>query len=573
MKVRVSGLQLQLIALIVLPFFLLLLLISVLSIRIHSQAMRRLVAERDERSVRAAAAAITERLHHKASALHQLLLRLENGTDAQRVLEEAAFLDPDFSGGLAVWRNDGTLVAATPDWSFPPPSAARWAEGWKGAGEETLHLGPQRLQGHDYVILVRGMGHWVVMGAFPGQDLLRSLFLMPYQSEQTLVALLVNQEGELLAGLGELPPRQQLPGHPGVQSALRGETGSSYLPGEDGEHVVAFSTIQPMGWALVLEEPWAEVGSPLLNLSLLAPLALVPALLLAAGALWFGARQVVQPLRRLEGRARQWAFSPPGGAQAPMGGIAEIRHLEGTLQAMSRRLHAAQQALRGYIGAITQAQEEERRRIARELHDETIQHLISLDQRIQMLHMQLQARGTIDPGSLDTLHQEMQRAVQELRRLSRGLRPLYLEDLGLSTALEMLCRDVQAESAVQIRYRTAGELPRLDATRELALYRIVQEALSNIARHAQARHGEVVVESDERKLRVTISDDGVGFSVPEDLSELAARGHYGLLGMLERAAQIGARLEIESSPGAGTRIVLSMPLPQPLDAGQPPSQR
>ncbi len=563
MKPRISGLQLQLIALIILPFFLLLLVIAVLSVRVHKDAMRRLVAERDERSVRAAASAIAERLHHKASTLGQLLIGLESGIAPQRALQQASPLAADFTSGLAILRPNGTLVAASESWTFPPATAGQWARQAAASQAEVSYWGPFAHAGQPNVILARRRGDWVALGAFPSAELLRSLFLMPSRADEALVAILVNQDGELLAGQGDLPSAEQLAAHPGVQAALRGETGSSYLPAEDGEHVVAFSTIQPMGWALVLEEAWTEVASPVLDLSLLAPLTLIPALLLAVAALWFGARQVVQPLRHLEAQAREWAFARHPDRSTEIGGIAEIRRLHQTLRSMSQRIEAAQQALRSYIGAITQAQEEERRRIARELHDETIQHLISLDQRIQMMRLDLERGQPIDPQRLDTLHQQMQRAVHELRRLSRGLRPLYLEDLGLPAALEMLCRDVEAESGIQLHYQSTDELRRLDAARELAIYRIVQEALSNMARHSNARHGSLRVESAAGELAITITDDGVGFDPPDDPASLATEGHYGLLGMFERASQIDARLEIHSAPGKGTRIRLTISFPPP----------
>jgi signal transduction histidine kinase len=169
--------------------------------------------------------------------------------------------------------------------------------------------------------------------------------------------------------------------------ALRGESGVSYVQVCDSEHVVTYSPIGPVGWALALEEPWETVDTPTLRTTQIAPLVLVPVLLLTLVALWFGLRWIVQPLQALESKAATLAWGEFSAIEQPVGGIAEIRRLQSELIHMARKVKAAQQSLHGYIGAITAGQEEERRRLARELHDDTIQSLIALKQRVQLVQL------------------------------------------------------------------------------------------------------------------------------------------------------------------------------------------
>ncbi|HEY6073654.1 MAG TPA: ATP-binding protein [Anaerolineales bacterium] len=150
--------------------------------------------------------------------------------------------------------------------------------------------------------------------------------------------------------------------------------------------------------------------------------------------------------------------------------------------------------------------------------------------------------------------------LQEVRRVIRALRPNYLEDLGLLPALDMLTRDVQATAAVPVTFESSGPPHRLPSAKEIAVYRIVQAALTNAARYAEARSLNVSVVFSPGELLVQVRDDGRGFLAPVRVSDLVTAGHYGLMGMQERAELIGARLAIRSALGAGTTIELQLPL-------------
>jgi signal transduction histidine kinase len=559
MKLRVGGLHLQLLALVVLPFSLILLVVALTGVGVHQGAMRQLVAERDERSARAAAAAISEQLHHRQAAMRGLALSAQGSESPERALQDAAFLFPDFDGGLAVTDRQGVVLSSSApgnDWVGRPLHP--WID---TLIEDRSDFSGPFVEGGESMVMVGAPADQVlVLGAFSTRSLLQAAMLSTMVSSGEGSAYLVDSSGELLAGVGDSPPEQDLLVHPGVRAALRGEIGSHYLEAADGEHVVAFSQVQPTGWALVVEEPWASVASPALEISLAAPLVLIPALLITLVALWFGARQVIQPLRRLQQQAEDLADSRYDRVGEPVGGIAEIQQLQTTLTGMAKGIRAAHEALQSYIGSITLAQEEERRRLARELHDATIQDLIALDHRIQLIQQQTQSAAKEGPDALEGLRPDISRSIQELRRLTGALRPIFLEDLGLVPALEMLVKDARRDLGVEVSFQLDGQPRRLGPEAELAIFRIVQEALSNVGRHAEAGQANVHLTFDRETVRVQVQDHGKGFEPPARITELASAGHYGLLGMRERAQLVGAQFSLNSAPGGGTRISVELPL-------------
>jgi signal transduction histidine kinase len=403
MRRFLDGFRLQILALIILPLSILLLAFSIIGVQIHQDAMRRLVAERDERSVRAAAAAISQQIHHGEAAMRALALRVAYGTSPEIVIEETSFLDVDFDQGLGILNADQRVMASTgdsQDWiPLLPASSIDGLDDGEVVFEE-LSIGANSEE--VLVVQARGDG-WIAVGGISIDRLMHLATLGPGSRSDTVRAILTDGTGEMLVGIGTSVFGEGSPTHPGVEAALRGETGSSYLPTEYGEQVVAFTTISPTGWALVIEEPWEAVASPVLDLSLTAPLTLVPVVLVTIIALWFGSRQVITPLRQLEQKADSLASGAQNAIDEPVGGIAEIQRLQETLSFMTQRVHAAQDALRGYINTMTTAQEDERRRLARELHDDTIQDLIALGQKAQVIALKLRDSGEDDLHELRNL--------------------------------------------------------------------------------------------------------------------------------------------------------------------------
>ena len=561
---RWRGFPLQLFAFIILPLTVLLVGIAFGSLALHQQAMRTLVGERDERATRAAATAITEQLNHRASAINSLALQAIATGDPEHTLADATTFLPDFEGGLAFFDSSGSLITAT-----------NAAELWEGrAVIERLaasnHAPDPRNQaqftasfndpstGEEVMLVASTMPNGLLaVGAFSPTSLARRALAEIFSASDQTAAFLVDANGRLLYQLGALsgitPPLEQ---HPGVIDALRGESGTTYLSVAGDEHVIAFSPIAPVSWALVFEEPWKAVTDPLLRTTELAPLILVPVVIIAVIGLWFGVRQIVQPLQSLEEKATELAWGDFDAIEESVGGINEIQRLQTELIHMAQKVKAAQQNLRGYLGAVTAGQEEERRRLARELHDDTIQSLIALNQQGQLAQMALEGHPAI--RQLNEMQGMTAQMIADLRRLTRDLRPSYLEDLGLVPSLEMLARDTSISLDLPVEFEMSGIDRRLEPEVELALYRMVQEALSNVAHHAHASRAEVRLEFEPDSIVLTISDNGGGFTVPESPAEMAPTGHYGLLGLHERAELIGGLLTIRLEPDQGTCVKVTI---------------
>jgi len=218
-----------------------------------------------------------------------------------------------------------------------------------------------------------------------------------------------------------------------------------------------------------------------------------------------------------------------------------------------------QENLRFYLSQATKAQEEERKRIAHELHDETVQALVVHARRLDALtSSDTELPEDIRLG-LEGLRQEIDEIMQGVRRLSHDLRPAALDRLGLIPALDSLASDVSQFSGVTVNVSAIGSKRRFSEEVELVLFRIVQEALRNVWRHAKATRADVVVEFEKKRTRVTVSDNGKGFSLPKTVSELAREGKLGLVGMQERAQLIGASLLVRSQPGEGSSITIDLP--------------
>jgi PAS domain S-box-containing protein len=216
----------------------------------------------------------------------------------------------------------------------------------------------------------------------------------------------------------------------------------------------------------------------------------------------------------------------------------------------------ADEAIRSLLKEVLTAQEVERRRIARELHDETAQTLTSLLVgllAIEESHDLEQAlRGASALRGLATA------TLEGVKRVARGLRPSVLDDLGLQEALERLGLEVsRANGFVVDVHATGPRLPRLPEALETALYRVVQEALTNATKHALPKAVSVLIHRNPSEVRLLIEDDGKGFEASEALSE----GHFGLVGIRERVRLVGGSVTVESSPGHGTTIYVNVPLP------------
>jgi len=629
-----------------LPLTLVLIGVAFTGVYSHEQTMRVLVGDRDRALALLTASQVRDLLHERIMALQALAAqpafqgtdRIEQGAS----LEAANTLDGQFSGSPILVNEAGELLAGVtdgPGWAAEDgqPSGGELPDLRLSAlaaavmtrqspvaspvfrtsvGDSTLLLGvPVRSA-------TGGTGIGPTTAVLVGPVSLPSLGLdevlsrvhapMGEHGVVSLVSLVDGQaSGEVLAQSHPASPQELSPTEtdfppPGdhvettldkVVPLLKEGAGATLYDAPDGQRMsLAYAPLDLEGldWWVIVEQPWHELVGPVLRYSQFVPLVAALAVIVSLLTLYYGIRSIVQPLRALGQRAERvaWGDFDGAGIGMPVGGVREIEDLRYTLDQMARRVQNYQIGMHDYIAAITQGQEEERKRLARELHDDTVQALIALGQRVEMAQKALPGDPDHAAERLATARGMIAESLESVRRFSQDLRPPYLDDLGLVPALEMLARSEakggagpagrqehpaqeasgtgeagpgQGEGPV-IELSTVGPVRRLPPDMELAAYRIVQEALNNVIRHAQAAHAWVEARFDTDHLLLVVRDDGQGFEVPRLPADLARRGHFGLMGIQERAFLYGGQVTVRSSPGDGTTLQVRLPYSQDRSA-------
>ena len=261
-------------------------------------------------------------------------------------------------------------------------------------------------------------------------------------------------------------------------------------------------------------------------------------------------RRVFGPLERLTALMRRVDPLTPGRRIELERPVAEVADLYDSFNAMLDRLeHERRTSGRRAL----MAQERERKRLARELHDEVGQTLTGVVLQLEGLH-RMAPPELAEPVA--ALQETAREGVEEVREIVRGLRPQALDEFGLRSALISLAEGVTERTGVRVRARLESELPPLAAEQDLAIYRVAQESLTNVARHAEARNAEIVLEHDEEAIVLRVRDDGRGIG-DADASGQGA----GLGGMRERALLVGGRLSVFRRDGGGTEVRLEVPAP------------
>ena len=199
-------------------------------------------------------------------------------------------------------------------------------------------------------------------------------------------------------------------------------------------------------------------------------------------------------------------------------------------------------------------------RIASELHDSTAQSLITVLQQLENFLYDQPNLPVRKVREIQSIREHVKDTLQELRRLSRDLRPSILDDVGLVAALRWIVRELEIGYGIESSLQVCGAERRFSKEVELNLFRIVQEALRNIGKHSNASKAEVVIRFEDDKTTVSIRDNGVGFESPEEITALSRSGKLGLVGMQERVRLLGGVLEIKSEPGKGTSVIVEAPI-------------
>ena len=275
--------------------------------------------------------------------------------------------------------------------------------------------------------------------------------------------------------------------------------------------------------------------------------ALIVALLLVVAINVYLVRRVVAPVQALTALARRVDLADPGERMPVPDQASEAGELASTFNEMLDRLEAER---REATGRVLAGQEAERLRIAQELHDQVGQELTAVLLGLARVEARV---PTALSGDVEEVQGAVRGSLEDVRRIAIELRPEALDDLGLQSALAVLCERFTERFGLQVSQQLGQQLPELSPDAELVVYRVAQEALTNVARHSGAREADLTLAPDDGLLTLTVTDGGGG--LPE--------GHTpgtGIRGMRERATLIGANLTIEGDPvTGGTRVRLEVP--------------
>ncbi len=263
-------------------------------------------------------------------------------------------------------------------------------------------------------------------------------------------------------------------------------------------------------------------------------------------------------LRALQRRAEAMAHGDLAALGQPVSAIPVVEDLRRAIDVLGTHTEQGLRRQHAYIAALSTAQEAERARLARALHDEIVQQLIALGHGVDRVQRLLDRDPAQATERLQAMRSSIAALVDELRALIGDLRPPALAELGLLPAVELLLQR-SGEDGPEVTLIVQGDERRLAPQSELALFRIVQEAWSNIRRHARARRADFTFAYEHGGLHVLITDDGAGFVPPTESA--APHGHWGLRGMHERTELTGGTFEVTSAPGRGTRLHLCIPYP------------
>jgi signal transduction histidine kinase len=340
------------------------------------------------------------------------------------------------------------------------------------------------------------------------------------------------------------------------------------------KEVVAFAPLSFAPWAVVVRQSEAEAFAPA---SMLQTQFLILGAVLGAAALvlaWITARNVTRPIEALTRTALRIAdgnLSDP----VPYTGNDELgrlgqafdtmreqlkrsmervqewtRELESRVKERTAQLERSEHERTELLREMMSAQEKERKKIARELHDETAQELTAL---VMGLEAAQKTSAAEMPSRIDKLKALAVRSLEGVHRLMLDLRPSILDDLGLQSAIRWYAENRLEPLGMDVSVETRGIERRLPAEVETAVFRVVQEAVNNACEHSEAARASIIVEFKDRAIAAQIEDDGVGFDV-------ASKRGIGMMGMRERITLLGGRFEVESAPGKGTRIAWEVPL-------------
>lgn len=527
------------------------------------------------RSASIAATYLSNRLAERVDLLRALAQDMDSlpaGLPMQQKMTSGfANLRVQFDSGIVLLDPSGTVAAAAGDvqaWSSHPEVVSLQAQATTGqtdlVGTAFVQTADQRLilLAHPLLQSKTGQPNGVLVGAFSSASLGMDRLYADLKMEQNSAVYLLDRQGRLINDPQADREGQDADPLPGVQQVQRGEEGAFLYTDVQGlERLVAYAPVPANGWGVVVDESWQDIIQSMgawefSNISSALILLAVLVVLVMVGLV---TTRIILPLRRLNQMAMQIEWGDLAAAGAPISGARDIQNLHHTLNDMTTRIQRYQAGMQSYTAAIIQGQEDERSRLARELHDDTTQALVGLIQRIKLAERDLTRHPDRVAPRLHELETLAVAAWQEVRQFCDRLRSPVLDQLGLVSALGSLTEKSGLPGHPTIVLDVVGTEQRFAPDRELAVFRIVQEGLNNVRQHAHAQNVTVTARFTDKELHVIIKDDGVGF-VPTNLPyELIQQGHLGLAGMRERILLVGGSLRVESAPGQGTSIHVWVP--------------
>ncbi len=542
--VKFGSFLVRMVLFVLIPLTILMVVVVLISQSIHHAAMQQLVGERNLRAAQAAATSIENELLRSRERLEQPLI--SNSNTAEQPIQS------DFAYGSFQVTCSPQKVEVLSD----PQSSEFISEDVLldklceiNSVEEPLlnyWISESHFTQVLWLITASPTGH--LIAGIDLNQMLDQLLAMPL-GQNHLAILVYDQNHELIYETGERLPGGHDLYHASILSGLHGTSGVMLPDKGHSSHVVAYTPIQSADWILVMDEAWEDISNPSLSISQWLPLLLIPMVVIFIFLLLLGYRQIVRPLNQLALEAHNLGSGDENALRQEVGGVDEILSLQSVLQEMSGELIQSRKNLAGYASDLTQAIEAEKKELARELHDDSLQDLIVIKQSAA-------AEQSLQPHILKT---QIQDVIQKLRGVIRGLRPPYLDDLGLVTAIQVFAEE-KSLAGVEVKVEVEGDETRLPGQVELVCFRITQEAITNAIKHAKPNLILVKLHFLETIVKLEITDDGSGFEVPDRLDQLAAQSRFGLLGMQERAEKAGCRLTIKSKLGKGTTVLLDYPI-------------
>jgi signal transduction histidine kinase len=555
------------------PFAVLLIVVLASVISIYQNSMTQLVLERHQQLANLAAVTISQGMEGNAHVLEALstraTLRDPSRTVRESVFQQSSDALENFNAGVIQVDAQGMIITIAPGtstrlWETIPVEIR--VNLLKATNQPTFS-NVVTTTGDTDVVLVAvpvttadGQLASAIIGGIDLNDPVNviSEAIQKLTTSTPGIAYLVDAQGKVISHPQLSEIGKDYRDRPYIGQAVLGSRGGRLWTDPTGERFVgAEALVSPSGWSVVIKEPWEVITASARGYTILIIAFVLLALVGFLFISWIATRRVTAPIQKL---SKSTGALASGEVIPPMdkSRILEIDNLHASFMQMANQIASYRDGLRHYVDVLTRSQEDERLRIARELHDETVQNLLAIYRR-----MELYAATETDPQrkeQLGMLHAMTHKTLQGVRRISQDLRPMMLDDLGFLPAVQMLVRAAHEGpgGVPHVDFEVKGDRRLLAPAHELALYRIIQEALQNVRKHAHATRLLVKIAYQTNLVCLEITDDGLGFAVPASFTELVQAGNLGLMGIQERVWAVGGTLNIDSRVGKGTEIKVSL---------------